>query len=197
MRKKASINVLTLKRSYVYAIHVDGVLRYIGKGSNGRIYAHMKEVKLRLTRKFNLQNVSPPFQLKLTEAVMQGAVVEEIVLADNLTSKQASKLEYRHLKEFVYAGKRQQLWNVIPGTIYTPEEYNAYVSRLIQNLTSKDRWIRYFSRNHLIRLGITNIGDTSPESQYASRRKQEGRRGRRPSGGSLNWGFQQRTLGLR
>jgi hypothetical protein len=158
MRKKASINVLTLKRSYVYVIHVDGVVRYIGKGSNGRMYAHMKEVKLRLTRKFNLQSISPPFQRKLTEAVMRGAVVEEIVLADNLTSKQAYKVEYRHLKELVYAGKRQQLWNVIPHTIYTPEEYKAYVSRLIQNLTSKDRWIRYFSHNHLMRLGITNMG---------------------------------------
>jgi hypothetical protein len=94
------------KRSYVYVIHVDGVLRYIGKGSNGRMYAHMKEVKHRLTRKFDLKNVSPLFQRKLTEAVMQGAVVEEIVLADNLTSKRAYKLEYRHLEKMVYAGKR-------------------------------------------------------------------------------------------
>jgi hypothetical protein len=42
-------------------------------------------------------------------------VVEEIVLADNLTS-QAYKLEYRRLEEMVYGGKRQQLWNVIPHT---------------------------------------------------------------------------------
>jgi hypothetical protein len=66
------------KRSYICAIHVDGVLRYIGKGSNGRIYAHMKEVRQRLTRKFKLKNVSPFFQRKLTEAVMKGAVIEEI-----------------------------------------------------------------------------------------------------------------------
>ncbi len=141
------------KRSYVYAIHVDGVLRYIGKGSNERMYAHMKEVKQRLTRKFNLKNVSPFFQRKLTEAVMQGAIVEHVVLVDNLTSKQAYRLEYCRIKEMVYAGKRRQLWNVIPHTIYTPEEYNAYVRRLTQNLTSKDRWIRYFSRNQLMRLG--------------------------------------------
>jgi hypothetical protein len=54
------------------------VLRYIGKGSNGRIYAHKKEVRQRLTRKFKLKNVSPFFQRKLTEAVMKGAVIEEI-----------------------------------------------------------------------------------------------------------------------
>jgi hypothetical protein len=40
------------KGCYVYAIYVDGVLRYIGKGTNGRMYAHMKEVRQRLTRKF-------------------------------------------------------------------------------------------------------------------------------------------------
>ena len=70
------------KRSYVYAIHVDGVLRYIGKGSNGGMYAQMKEVRQRPTRKFKLRNVSPLFQRKLTEAVIKGAVVEEIVLAE-------------------------------------------------------------------------------------------------------------------
>ena len=151
------------KRSYVYVIHVDGVLRYIGKGSNGRMYSHMKEVKQRLTRKFNLKNISPPFQRKLTEAVVQGAVVKEVVLVDNLTSKQAYKLEYHHLEEMVYAGKRQQLWNVVPHTIYTPEEYRAYVNRLTENLTSKDRWVRYFSRNHLMRLRQYEYGRHQPQ----------------------------------
>jgi hypothetical protein len=151
-------NVTRPKRFYVYAIHVDGVLRYIGKGCNGRMYAHMKEVRQRLTREFNLQNVWPVFQRKLTEAVMQDAVVEEIVLADNLTSKQAYRFEYRRLEEMVYAGKRQQLWNVIPHTINTPEERDAYVSKLTQNLTSKDRWVRYLSRNQLMRLGKYDYG---------------------------------------
>jgi hypothetical protein len=142
----------TPKRCYVYAIRVDGVLRYIGKGCNGRMYAHMKEVRQRLTRKFNLKNVRPIFQRKLTEAVIKGAIVEEIVLADNLTSRQAYKLEYRHFEEIVHAEKRSQLWNEIPQTIYTAEEYTAYVSKLTQNLTSKDRWVRNLSRNSLMRL---------------------------------------------
>jgi len=75
-------NVPLPNRSYIYVIHVDGVLRYIGKGANGRMYAHMKEVRQRLTRKFKLKNIGPLFQRKLTEAVMKGAVIEEIVLAD-------------------------------------------------------------------------------------------------------------------
>jgi hypothetical protein len=83
----------------VYGIHVEGVLRYIGKGTNGRMYAHMKEVRQRLTRKFKLKNVSPKFQQKLTESVIKGAVIEEIIIADNLTSKQAYELEHRLMEK--------------------------------------------------------------------------------------------------
>ena len=92
LKVAAEQNVPLPNRSYIYVIHVDGVLRYIGKGTNGRMYSHMKEVRQRLTRKFKLKNIWPLFQRKLTEAVMKGAVIEEIVLADNLTSKQATSL---------------------------------------------------------------------------------------------------------
>jgi hypothetical protein len=116
------------------------------------MYAHMREVRQRLTRKFKLKNIRPLFQRKLTEAVMKGAMIEEIVLADNLTSKQAYKLEYRHLERMVYAGKREALWNAIPPSIYTPQEYQAYIDKLTENLTSKDRWTRAISRMQLIRV---------------------------------------------
>jgi hypothetical protein len=83
---------------------------------------------------------------------MKGAVIEEIVLADNLTTK-AYKLEYGHMERMVYAGNREQLWNAIPPSIYTPQEYQAYIQKLTENLTSEDRWTRVFSRMQLIRLG--------------------------------------------
>lgn len=128
------------KRSYVYAIH--GVRRYIGKGTNGRMYDHMNEVKRRLRRQFTLKNVNPMFQQKLTEAVIKGAVVQEVVLAGNLTSKGAYKLEYHQLKKMVDDGKRHDLWNVIPASIYTAQEYEAYLKKLNENATSKDRLTR-------------------------------------------------------
>ena len=122
-RKSANLfqqDIVRPKGCYVYAIYVDDVLRYIGKGTNGRVYAHMREVRQRLTRKFKLKSVSPIFQQKLTEAVIKGAVVEEIVIADNLTSKQAYELEHRRMEEMVHDGKRAQLWNVVPPSISRP-----------------------------------------------------------------------------
>ncbi len=165
-RKSANLfqqDIVSPKGCYVYAIYVDGVLRYIGKGTNSRMYAHMREVRQRLTRKFNLKNVSPIFQQKLTEAVVKGAVVEEIVIAENLTSKQAYELEHRHMEEMVHDGKRGQLWNVVPPSIYTPQEYEAFVKKLLENSRSKNNLARYFARMQLARLASHNNNARTPE----------------------------------
>jgi hypothetical protein len=142
------------KGSYVYFIRVNGVVRYVGKGIEDRMFAHMKEVRQRLTREYKLRNVGPLFQRKLTEAVVNGAVIEEVIVADDLTSKEAYELEYRYLEQMVHEGKRRQLWNVIPGSIYTPQEYNDYVQRLNKTLSSRSRLGRLLARSQLVRLGI-------------------------------------------
>jgi hypothetical protein len=54
-------------------------------------------------------------------------------------------LEYDKLREYVFAGKRDQLWNVIPDSIQTPQEIQAYPERLQRNLNSRDRWVRTLS----------------------------------------------------
>jgi hypothetical protein len=145
-------DMVSPKGCYVYEIYVDGVLRYIGKGSNGRMYAHMKEVRQRLTREFKLKSVSPIFQQKLTAAVIKGVVVEEIVIADNLTSKQAYELEHRHMEQMVHEGKRGQLWNVVPPSIYTRQEYEAFVQKLVENSRSRSQLARNLARMQLARL---------------------------------------------
>lgn len=110
---------------YVYTISVSGVVRYIGKGKGLRLYSHMKEVRSRLNRDYRLHNIQSRLQRNLTEAVLSGAKVVEKVRVDNLTETAAYKLEYDQLREYVLAGSREQLWNVIPESIYTPQELRA------------------------------------------------------------------------
>jgi hypothetical protein len=110
---------------YVYTISVADVVRYIGKGKGLRLYSHMKEVRSRLNRDYRLQNIGSRLQQNLTHAVLSGAKVIEVVLMDNLTERAAYKLENDTLREYVFAGKRDQLWNVIPASIQTPQELQA------------------------------------------------------------------------
>jgi hypothetical protein len=138
---------------YVYTISVDEIIRYIGKGKGPRLYSHMKEVRCRLSRDYRLQNIASRLQQNLTKAVLSGAKVIEHVLVGNLTEKAAYKLEYDKLREYVFAGKRDQLWNVIPPSIQTPQEAQAFTERLQRNLDSRDRWIRYFSGRTLALIG--------------------------------------------
>jgi hypothetical protein len=137
---------------YVYIISVDDVVRYIGKGKGLRLYSHMKEVRCRMNRGFKLQNIGSRLQQNLTEAVLSGANVIEQVLVDNLTETAAYELEYDKLREYVLAGKRDQLWNVIPTSIQTPQELQAFTERLRRNLNNRDRLIRYLSGRTLAEL---------------------------------------------
>jgi len=136
---------------YVYIITVSGVVRYIGKGKGLRMYAHMKEVRSRLARDFRLASIGSKLQRNLTRALLAGEKVIEEVLIENLTDKAAYKLEYDHMREYVLAGKRDQLWNIIPE-IFTPREFQAFADRLRRNLNSRDRLIRYFSGRTLAEL---------------------------------------------
>ena len=158
---------------YVYTISVDGVLRYIGKGKGPRLYSHMREVRYRLNRFFKLRNIGSRFQQNLTRAVLSGAKVVEQILVDDLTEKEAYKLEYEKLREYVYAGKRDQLWNVT-ASIQTPSEQQAFIERLKRNLNSRDRLIRYLSGRTLASLeGAGNHVKETPVTVALVRRRTE------------------------
>ena len=64
--------------SYVYAIRVDGVVRYIGKGRNGRMYSHMIEAQRTANKPgVKIANLSPHFRKMLVSAIRRGAKKEE------------------------------------------------------------------------------------------------------------------------
>jgi hypothetical protein len=67
---------VTKKRFYVYAIYVDGVVYYIGKGSNGRIHFHAIEARRINSRRAlgaNTDRTATNFYRKLAEAMRHGA----------------------------------------------------------------------------------------------------------------------------
>jgi hypothetical protein len=106
--------------------------------------------------------------------VIEGAVVEEIVIADNLTSKQAYELEHRRMEEMVHDGKRGQLWNVVPPSIYTPQEYEAFVQKLLEQLRSKNHLARYFARMQLARLASHRKARTFEGADQLEPRRPQG-----------------------
>jgi hypothetical protein len=107
--------------SYVYAIRVDGVVRYIGKGRNGRIYSHMIEA-LRTANKpgVKIANLSPHFRKKLVSAIRRGAKIKEKIVTANLSADAAYAIE-RHMIGSLHKNHPGQLWNTIDERFMSPE----------------------------------------------------------------------------
>jgi hypothetical protein len=100
---------------YIYAIYVDGVVRYIGKGRNGRMHFHVIEarrINSRRARGANTDRTSTKFYRKLAEAMRHGAIITEEIMLDGLTNQGAYRIE-KHKIEELHKQKRDQLWNTI------------------------------------------------------------------------------------
>jgi hypothetical protein len=83
---------VTKKRFYVYAIYVDGVVRYIGQGSNGRIHFHAIEARRINSRRAlgaNTDRTATNFYRKLAEAMRHGANITEEIMVSDLTNREA------------------------------------------------------------------------------------------------------------
>jgi hypothetical protein len=100
---------------YVYAIYVDEVVRYIGKGSNGRVYFHVIEAQRINGRRAcgaKTDRTSTKFYRKLAEAMRRGAAIREEIVLRGLTNKAAYRLEKQKIEE-LYKRDQGQLWNTI------------------------------------------------------------------------------------
>ena len=90
-----------LQIAYVYQIRVDGVVRYIGKGRNGRVYSHLIDAKRTATRPgVKIRNVWPFFRQQLVRAVRRGAKIQEKIVAANLTDSEAYRIEGQMIGKF-------------------------------------------------------------------------------------------------
>ena len=106
--------------AYVYAILIDEVVRYIGKGRNGRMYAHLIEAKRSAARcGARTTQLSPRMHRRLVEAIRSGAVIKEEIIVGGLTDRQAYRLENRLIAEF-HKFRTDQLWNTIDERFMDP-----------------------------------------------------------------------------
>jgi hypothetical protein len=110
-----------LRQCYVYEIRIDGVVRYIGKGRNGRIYSHLIDAKRTASRSnVKIRNLSPHFRKMLVSAVRRGSNIAENMVASNLTYGEAYTIERQMIGNYHkrYAG---QLWNTIDERFMDPK----------------------------------------------------------------------------
>ena len=99
--------------AYVYAILVDGIVRYIGKGRNGRLYAHLIEAKRTAARSgAKTASLHPRWRRNLVQAVRAGSEITESVIGCGLTDEEAYRLESKIIADF-HRFQTDQLWNTI------------------------------------------------------------------------------------
>jgi hypothetical protein len=123
-----AVRLKTTIGSYIYVIIVDGVVRYIGKGRNGRMYTHLIEAKCTSARcPAATAHLLPRRHRKLVEAVRAGSQIIETVITSGLTDRAAYRLESRMIGEF-HKFRAGQLWNTIDERFldprYLPDEWD-------------------------------------------------------------------------
>jgi len=122
---RSAVGQKTMIGSYIYAIVVDGVVRYIGKGRNGRMYTHLVEAKRTSARcPAKTAHLYPRMHRKLVETVRAGSQIIETVITSGLTDRAAYRLESRMIGEF-HKFRAGQLWNTIDERfLVLPDEWD-------------------------------------------------------------------------
>jgi hypothetical protein len=98
-----------MSHAYVYAILVDGIVRYVGKGSGRRLRTHEKIVRGILRRRASGEFAPAPsnFYERLISAYQDGSEILPLILVDGLTHPEAFRLEI--VARDLYP--QTQLWN--------------------------------------------------------------------------------------
>lgn len=128
-----------MNKAYVYALLVDGVVRYIGKGRDDRAREHVWVANSVNRRRQLGQKVrTTKFYNRLAKALLAGATVSVEFIADGLSDEDA------FAREIVEIQNATGIWNTAPGgeghTSETAkaqwtDKFRAHMGRL-----SKERW---------------------------------------------------------
>ena len=110
-----------MKGAYVYAVLVEGTVRYIGKGTGRRLRAHEKIVRSMVRRRAAGEVVlaESPFYEKLCKAYLSGADIGAVVLKCGLSHEEAFRAEISERRKY----PESQLWNA--GNCWDRAEYRA------------------------------------------------------------------------
>jgi hypothetical protein len=97
-------------KAYVYQIIVDGVVRYIGKGTGKRAMSHITIARSIIRRRAAGETVrATHFQNRLAKAYRDGADIQIEIVAGGLSDASAFDLE------MVQIATHRQLWNMTAG----------------------------------------------------------------------------------
>lgn len=118
--RTSGISISEVGSAYVYAILIEGIVRYIGKGRNGRMYAHLIEAKRSAARcRARTTQLSPRMHRRLVEAVRSGADIKAKIIVGGLTDRDAYRIEGRLIAAF-HKFRTDQLWNTIDERFLDP-----------------------------------------------------------------------------
>lgn len=97
--------------AYVYALTVDGVVRYIGKGRRYRVVDHISRIKAIASGTPHSGTRNHPAYVNFAAAYQAGCQIDYFVIANGLTDDEAYLLEFLKIEEY----PPDDLWNAQSG----------------------------------------------------------------------------------
>jgi hypothetical protein len=99
--------------AYVYAIVVDDIVCYIGKGCGSRLFTHaIKARRDAVKSSIRIDRLTPRMHRNLVKAVRAGSYIAELIITSGLSDTEAYCHEADIIADF-HRRKTGQLWNTI------------------------------------------------------------------------------------